>query len=177
MCWDATAAAAAAASCTRDSVENASRENIPRLFPFVIRLHPLFLARLPSVRADLTSVLSSVHLRLYDVKTSAFSAVVADATRAVVAGASAQCQYFVVRAALAHFASSPRALYSGGNCAEFQPLKCAGGERRRVNGTAAGTGERARAGMHVSLVTLRPACASDAMAVHTGGAGTDCIRR
>lgn len=52
--------------------------------------------------------------------------------------------------------SSTHALYSGGNCAEFQLLKCAGyGYGEVGKGGKVGV----RAGMHVSLITLKLACA------------------
>jgi len=65
---------------------------------------------------------------------------------------------------LAPRASSPRVhVYNGRNCAKFQPLKCVGREKGQ-------TGSReVRAGMHVSLVTLR-SCSCNAMVVHTVGA-------
>lgn len=60
---------------------------------------------------------------------------------------------------LAPRASSPRVhVYNGGNCAEFQPLKCVGRARQRQGGGGReGVHRKVRAGMHVSLVTLRSA--------------------
>lgn len=82
---------------------------LPSAHPFISTSPPFFL---PSIC-------------VYDIKTSTFPAAVADSTWTVVVDASApqQCQYFAVLAR----AFSLRALYSGGNCAEFQPLKCVEG--------------------------------------------------
>jgi len=72
---------------------------------------------------------------------------------------------------LAPRASSPRVhVYNGGNCAEFQPLNAPGG---REDGE--GRVREVRAGMHVSLVTLRSARTMQWRCIPSAPAG--CIRR
>lgn len=160
-----------------DFVENASRENIPRLFSFLSPFPLLSLSLSPSIRSsvhlDITPVLPSVHLRLRHK-----NEYISRCSRRLDVDCRRRC---IRTAAVSIFRRSCARVLAA--CTLFRrklrgiPAVEMRRGARRVDGTAEGTGERARAGMHVSLVTLRPAHAGDAMAVHTGGAGTGCIHR
>lgn len=126
--------------------------------PFLFPSHPSFSLSVAfhprsSVHLDITPVLSSVHLRLRR-KNECISC----RKRQL----DVNCRRRCIRTAAVSIFRRPcarafplRALYSGGNCAEFQPLKCAGGKKGRRRGGENGGESASRNARKSSYLKVR----------------------